>query len=69
MTTIVIEDSCIEARRLVEYVRTLPYATVTGAKADKKSFREAAEECNAISVRAFTDELRRQIDEYFNKHA
>ena len=32
----------------------------------KKSFEEACIECNAVPVKTFTDELRRQIDEYFD---
>ena len=67
MTTVVIEDSGIQAERFVEFVRTLPFATIVGAK--KKSFEEAVAECNGISVMDFTSELRRQIDEYFDKHA
>jgi hypothetical protein len=35
----------------------------------KKSFRKAAEECNAVSVKAFTDELHRQINEHFGQDA
>jgi len=35
----------------------------------KKSFEEACIECNAVSVKTFTDELRRQIDEYFDTYA
>jgi hypothetical protein len=67
MTTVVIEDSSIQSARFVEFVRTLPFATIIGAK--KKSFEEAVVECNGISVTDFTDELRRQIDEHFDKHA
>jgi len=64
MTTVVIEDSDIQAKSFLEYVRTLPFATVV--EKNKKSFEEASKECNAISVNAFTNELRRQIDEYFD---
>jgi hypothetical protein len=67
MTTVVIEDSTMQAERFVDFVRTLPFATIIGTK--KKSFEEAVAECNGISVAAFTNELRRQIDEHFDKHA
>ena len=69
MTTIIIEDSCVQARRFIEYALTLPFATIMRTKAEKKKFHEASEECNAVSVKTFTDELRRQIDEHFDKYA
>ncbi|MCL2512091.1 MAG: hypothetical protein FWF09_08590 [Bacteroidales bacterium] len=66
MTTAVIEDSSVQAEQFFDFVRTLPFATV-GVR--EKSFEKAVAECNGISVTDFTDELRRQIDEYFDKHA
>ncbi|MDR0765454.1 MAG: hypothetical protein LBF09_00765, partial [Odoribacteraceae bacterium] len=65
MTTIIIEENNPQAKQLLEYIKTLPYATVVEEK--KKSFREAAEECNAVPVSAFIGELRRQVDEHFDK--
>ena len=62
MTTIIIEENTPQAKQLLEYIRTLPFATVVEEK--KKSFREAAEECNAVPVKIFTDELRRRIDQW-----
>ncbi|NLJ00585.1 MAG: hypothetical protein GX371_05480 [Bacteroidales bacterium] len=62
MTTIIIEENSLQAKLLLEYIKTLPFATVI--EEDKKSFREAAEECNAVPVRVFTDELRRRIDQW-----
>jgi len=67
MTTVIIEDSSIQAERFVEFVSTLPFVKIEGAK--KKSFEEAVAECNGISVRDFTDKLRLQIDEHFDKYA
>ncbi|MCC8034539.1 MAG: hypothetical protein LIO77_01230 [Rikenellaceae bacterium] len=67
MTTIIIEENSPQAKQLLEYLKTLPYATVIEEK--KKSFREAAEECNAVSVDAFINELRSQINEHFDKNA
>ena len=61
MTTIIIEENSPQAKQLLEYIKTLPYATVVEEK--KKSFREAAEECNAIPAKVFTNELRRRIDQ------
>ena len=67
MTTIIIEENSPQAKQLLEYIKTLPYATVVEEK--KKSFREAAKECNAVPVSAFIGELRRQVDEHFDKNA
>ena len=62
MTTIIIEENNPQAKQLLEYIKTLPFAMVVEEK--KKSFREAAKECNAVPVRMFTDELRRRIDQW-----
>lgn len=62
MTTIIIEDNSQQAKELLNFIRTLPYAKVIEGK--KKSFREAVEECGAVPVDAFIGELRRQIDEH-----
>ncbi len=59
MTTVIIEDNSLQAKLLLEYIKTLPFATVI--EDDKKSFREAAEECNAVSVDEFFDELDNSI--------
>jgi len=64
MTTVLIEESNIQAKSFVEYVRTLPFATVVEPK--KKSFEEASKECNAISVDTFFDELDERIKKRFN---
>ena len=67
MTTIIIEDNSPQAKQLLEYIKTLPFATVIDEK--KKSFREAASECNAVPVSDFIGELHRQINEHFDKNA
>ncbi|MDR0955279.1 MAG: hypothetical protein LBM20_07890 [Rikenellaceae bacterium] len=54
------------AKKLLEYIKTLPFTTAV-KKPPKRSFREAAEACHAVSVKVFTDELRSQINEYFDK--
>lgn len=59
MTTIIIEDNSLQAKQLLEYIKTLPFATVIEEKG--KSFEEAAVECNAISVDEFVDELKGRI--------
>lgn len=67
MTTIIIEEDSPQAKKLLEYIKTLPYVTVV--EEEKKSFSEAAKECNAVSVDTFIGELHHQIDEYFDKNA
>jgi len=64
MTTIIIEDNDVQANTFIDYVRTLPFATVVETK--KKSFREAVEECNAVSVDTFFDKLDERIKRRFN---
>lgn len=44
------------------YIKTPPFANVVEDK--EKNFGEAAEECNAVPVKEFTDELRRRIDQW-----
>ncbi|MCD7936015.1 MAG: hypothetical protein LUG98_04075 [Tannerellaceae bacterium] len=66
MTTIIIEENSPQAKQLLEYLKTLPYATVIEDK--KKSFSEAARECNAVSVDELFDELNDRIKKRF-KHA
>ena len=58
MTHIIIEDSSPEAKKLLAYVRTLPYVTVIDKK--KKDFSEEAAACHAV---------HRHIDEHFDKNA
>jgi hypothetical protein len=64
MTTVIIESNNAQATSFVEYVRTLPFATVVEEK--KKSFDEACSECNTISVDDFFDELNERIKQRFN---
>jgi len=64
MTTIFINDNGFQAQSFLEYVRTLPFAEVMDEK--KMSFEEAAEECNAITVDEFFDELDERIKKRFN---
>ena len=67
MTTIVIVEKNLQGKRLLEYIRTLPSASVIDE--GKKNFHEAVEEYNAVPISTFTGELHRQIDEYFDKNA
>jgi len=67
MTTVIIEDNSVQAKSFVEYARTLPFTTVVAER--KKSFEEACRECNAVSIKTFTDELRHRIHKHFDEHA
>jgi hypothetical protein len=65
MTTIVIEENSLQAKRLLEYIKTLPFATVVEEEKKKKSFYEAAGECNAVTVDTVFDELDDRIKKRF----
>ena len=63
MTTVIVKNTGVQAKRFVEYARTLPFTTVVEEK--KKSFEEAVAECNGVSVDVFIDELKASIKESF----
>ena len=64
MTTMIIEDSSVQAKHFIKFARSLPFATVVESK--NKSFDEAAAECNAVSLDTFFDELDERIKRRFN---
>ncbi len=64
MATIIIEGNSRQAKQFLEYVKTLPFATIVEEK--KKSFEEAAAECNAVSVDEFFDEVDERIRKRFS---
>ena len=63
MTTIIIEDNNPQAKKLLEYIKTLPYATIIDGDSSN-SFEAAAEECNAMTVDVFFDKLNEKIEEW-----
>ena len=63
MATVIIEENSTQAKQLLEHIKTLPFATVVVEK--QKSFSEAAEECNAVTVDEFIDELKSRIKSHF----
>ena len=67
MTTIIIKDDSLQAKQLIEYLKTLPFAKVV--EDEKMSFEEAVEACEAITVDEFIDELREQVDKYFKDNS
>ncbi|MCC8089198.1 MAG: hypothetical protein LIO79_08060 [Rikenellaceae bacterium] len=60
MVKFIIDDESPGAKEFIEFSRTLPYVTVIQEK--NKSFQEAVDECNAVSVNVFLDELNRRIE-------
>lgn len=63
MTTVIFEDNSPQAKQLLEYIKTLPFATVV--EKPKKSFQEAVAECNAVPLEVFIDELNASIKKHF----
>lgn len=62
-TTIIIDDNSIQAKQLIEYIKTLPFAKVVDNK--KNTLEEAAAEYGSVSVDEFIGELRNQVDKHF----
>jgi len=63
-TVIIIEENSPQAKIFLEYTRTLPFVTVV--EANRKNFKEAAAECDAVSVDNFFDELNYRIEKWTN---
>jgi hypothetical protein len=63
MTTVIIEDNCVQAKSFVKYARTLPFTTVVTEK--KKNFEKACKECNAITVDFFISELENRVKQRY----
>ncbi len=64
MTTVIIDESNPQGQWLLDLIKDHHSVSIVG----KKSFRQAAEECNAITVDEFFDELDRRIEKRF-RHA
>jgi hypothetical protein len=54
----------VQARRFLEYVRTLPFTEVVE---EEKDFRKAVKDCNAVPADEFFDELERRLDRHYSK--
>jgi len=63
-TTVVFDNNSFQAQQFLNYVSTLPFATIIEEEKEQKSFEQAAAECNAISVDAFFDELNARIEKW-----
>ncbi len=71
MQTFVIEikESTPEIKRTLEHLQSLTGVTLVPGKTKKKSFKEAAAECDAVPAEEFFMEVRRQIKEHYDNHA
>jgi len=64
MTTIIIEESNPQAKKFIEFARTLPFATIVEEKRKKKSFRQVCDECRSVTADTFFDELNARIEQW-----
>ncbi len=62
-TTIIIDDNSIQAKQLIEYIKTLPFVKIVDDK--KNTLEEAATVYGSVSVDEFFDELDNKIKEHF----
>jgi hypothetical protein len=62
MAIVVINENSPQARSLLDYLRTLPFV-----EEKKMSFEEAAAECNAIPLDDFIVQLRKHVNEQYDK--
>ena len=67
MTTVVFKDNSVQAQQLLNYISTLPFVEIV--EGQKKSFAQAAAECNAIPAKEFFNEVRRQVNEHYDNYA
>ncbi len=63
MRTVLIEENSPQAKQLLEYIKTLPFATVVEEK--KQTFEEACAECNAVSAEVFIDGLKERVTKLY----
>jgi len=61
MTTLIVDDKNPQARKFLDFATTLPFIK---SESRKQNFREAADECSAVTVDAFFDELNRRIEKW-----
>ena len=66
-TTVTIDMSNPMALPLVGYLESLPFATVKRSKTSKKSAWDEAIDEGAMTVDEFIGELRRQVNEHYDK--
>lgn len=62
MVTFMVDEESIQAKRFIEYVRTLSFAKVIE---EKKDFQKAITDCDAVPADVFFDELERRLDKHY----
>jgi len=53
------------SQSFVDFARTLPYVTVDEPMPRKRTMAEAVAECGGHTVDEFTNELKRQLNAYY----
>ena len=69
MPTMIVEESGVQAKKFIEYARTLPFVVVKEEKANSQNVWEAAIAEGAVTVKKFTDELRTRIEKWPDDNA
>ena len=64
MTNIIVEDHVL-SQSFVDFARTLPYVRVEETVPKKRTMAEAVAECGGHTVDEFTNELKRQLNAYY----
>jgi hypothetical protein len=62
MTTIIIDDKSVSARKMIEFLKTQRYATIIDDSEPNASLRESMKEASEGKTQEIMD-----IEEYFNK--
>lgn len=62
MTTIIIDDKSAEAKKMIEFVKTLPYAKIMDEKSPGASLRKSMKEAREGKTKEVKD-----VGEYFDQ--
>jgi len=64
MINIIVEDNVL-SQSFVDFARTLPYVRVEETIPRRRTMAQAVAECGGHTVDEFTQELKRQLNEYY----
>ena len=62
MTTIIIDDKSAGAKKMIEFIKTLPYAKVIDERTPGASLKKSMDDARAGKTKEIKD-----VDEYFNE--
>jgi len=62
MKTIIIDDKSAEAKKMIEFIKTLPYAKVIDERTLGASLKKSMDDARADKTKEIKD-----VDEYFNE--